>query len=83
VPNVNTYDELSQILEAVKAFDTPQEAQQAIKILAETTGRDDVGVGISRVLLAVETARQAEREVRPDRFAEMLSAMVASNYRGN
>lgn len=46
-------------------------------ILRDTTGGDEVGVGIKRVLLGIETARQAPPGERAERFADVVARMIA------
>lgn len=72
VPNVNGYAELSHILEKSNVFQDPA---RAIKELRETTGSDSVGVGIKKILLGIETAKQ-DRD-REGRFANVIARAVA------
>ena len=72
VPNVNGYGELLHILEKSAVF---QEPARAIKELRETTGSDSVGVGIKKILLGIETAKQ-DRD-REGRFANVIARAVA------
>jgi len=58
------------------AFSGP-DVQRAIGEIEETTGSRQVNVGVSRVLLGIQTAMQDED--RPGRFAEMISEAIADN----
>lgn len=78
VPNVNTHSELANICREVKAFDSEQELMQSLNMLRETTGGEEVGVGIKRILLGIETARQSERGQRAEMFADVVARMIAS-----
>ena len=48
-------------------------------ILRDMTGSDEVGVGIKRELLGIETARQAQQGERAERFAGVVAGMIASS----
>lgn len=74
VGNVNTYQELGYIMNESRAF-SPQEAQHAIREIQEITGAQEVGVGVKRVLVAIETAKQDEDKV--SRFAGVLGRAIA------
>ncbi|KFX96831.1 hypothetical protein V490_03114 [Pseudogymnoascus sp. VKM F-3557] len=78
VPNVNTLEELERICQETRAFDSPNELQQSLDVLRDTCGNSAVGVGIKRVLLGIETARQTTGMERVNRFAEVISSMRAS-----
>ena len=72
VPNVNGHQELGFILQQSQAFRDPA---GAIQQLREHTRSDSVGVGIKKVLLAIETAKQdSDRE---GRFAQTIARAVA------
>ena len=51
---------------------------QSLNILRETTGSEEIGVGVKRVLLGIETARQSERGQRAEMFADVIARMIAS-----
>ena len=51
--------------------------QRAIRELREITKRERVGVGIKKILLAIETARQDED--MPGRFASVMARAVAGS----
>ena len=72
VPNVRGYDELAYILQQAGGL---QDAERAVDELRRTTGRDEVGVGIKKILLGMETARQ-DRDVA-GRFASVIARAVA------
>lgn len=75
---MNTHQELANICREVKAFDSEQELMQSLNMLRETTGGEEVGVGVKRVLLGIETARQSERGQRAEMFADVVARMIAS-----
>lgn len=72
VPNVSSHAELSNIMEHSAAF---QNIPNAIQELQELTRRDNVGVGIKKILLGIETAKQ-DRD-RENRFAQTIARAVA------
>ena len=74
VPNVNTYDELSHILKESGAFSNA-DRQRALREMQERTQSEAVGVGIKKILLGIETARQDED--MPGRFAGVMARAVA------
>lgn len=72
VSNVNHSHELSYILKQSGVF---QEPDRAIRKLKEMTGTENVRVGIKKVLLGIETAKQdLDRE---ERFAHVMARAVA------
>lgn len=72
VPNVNGYDELKLIVEQSGVF---REPDRAIGELREMTGSESVGVGIKKILLGIETAKQDPD--REGRFASVIGRAVA------
>jgi vesicle-fusing ATPase len=78
VPNVNTHAELASVLREVRAFKSDREMADSLNMLRETTQSDEVGVGIKRVLLGVETARQTPEEM-VERFADVMAKTMASS----
>jgi vesicle-fusing ATPase len=83
VPNVNSLEELDAVCNEVVAFDSPRETQQSLEMLRDSCQTDSsrsfsVGVGIKRVLLGIETARQTTGMDRVNRFAEVIASMRAS-----
>ncbi len=72
VPNVGGHAELSHILEQSSVFQDPA---RAISELRELTGNNSVGVGIKKILLGIETAKQ-DRD-REGRFANVIARAVA------
>lgn len=73
VPNVSGPHELSHILQKSGVF---QEPNRAIRELREITGTENVGVGVKKVLLGIETAKQdSDRE---GRFANVIARAMAS-----
>ena len=78
VPNVNTHAELVSILREVRAFRSESDMAESLNVLRETTGTNDVGVGIKRVLLGIETARQTPDDM-VERFADVMAKTMASS----
>ncbi len=75
VPNVNSYNELSQIMRESRAF-SEEDQQRAIEELRQMTGNnDEVGVGVKKILLGIETARQDTDMA--GRFASVVARAVA------
>ena len=72
VPNVGSYEELAHILKVSSAI---QDQQQAISELRGLTRSDSVGVGIKKILLGIETAKQ-DRDMA-GRFANVIARAVA------
>jgi vesicle-fusing ATPase len=78
VPNVNTHAELASVLREVRAFRSESDMVESLNVLRETTGTNDVGVGIKRVLLGIETARQTPDDM-VERFADVMAKTMASS----
>ncbi len=78
VPNVNTHAELASVLREVRAFRSESDMAASLNLLREITGTNEVGVGIKRVLLGIETARQMPDEM-VDRFADVMAKTMASS----
>ncbi|MCJ1455622.1 transport between ER and Golgi ATPase protein [Mycoblastus sanguinarius] len=72
VPNVKEFSELSIIMENSGVFNDPV---RAIQDLRETTRSDSVDVGIKKILLGIETAKQ-DRD-REGRFAQTIARAKA------
>ena len=72
VPNVGSHSELGHILQQSGAFDDPD---RAISELRDLTRSEAVGVGIKKILLGIETAKQ-DRD-RAGRFARVIARAVA------
>lgn len=72
VPNVSGFAELSHILEQSGVFQDPA---RAISEFRELTRSDSVGVGIKKILLGIETAKQDQD--REERFANVIARAVA------
>ena len=74
VSNLTTYQELEFVMKESKAF-SPQDIQRSIADIKDISRSEDVGVGIKKILLAIETAKQD-----PDmgtRFAGVISRAIA------
>lgn len=78
MPNVNTHEELASVLREVRAFPSDREMVASLDTLRQTTQTGEVGVGIKRVLLGVETARQTPEEM-VERFADVMAKTMASS----
>ncbi|KAK3207890.1 hypothetical protein GRF29_96g779885 [Pseudopithomyces chartarum] len=76
VPNVNTQSELAQVLQQSGAF-SDRDQQRAIGEIQEITGSTDVGVGVKKILTAIETAKE-DQDV-PGRFARVMSSAISAN----
>ena len=72
VPNVGGYGELKHIVEQSGVFADPG---RAIEELRDVTGSESVGVGIKKILLGIETAKQDPD--REGRFASVIGRAVA------
>jgi vesicle-fusing ATPase len=72
VPNVSGYGELKLIVEQSGVF---REPERAIAELREVTGSESVGVGVKKILLGIETAKQDPD--REGRFASVIGRAVA------
>ena len=72
VPNVGGHTELAYILEQSGVFRNPS---RAIQELSEMTRSDNVGVGIKKILLGIETAKQDQD--RESRFAQTIARAMA------
>ena len=72
VPNVMGHAELSFIMKQSGVFEDPD---RAIQELREITRSDSVGVGIKKILLGIETAKQ-DRD-REGRFAQTMARAKA------
>lgn len=72
VPNVMGHAELSFIMKQSGVFEDPD---RAIQELREITRSDSVGVGIKKILLGIETAKQ-DRD-REGRFAQTIARAKA------
>ncbi|KAL1969577.1 hypothetical protein VTN77DRAFT_8130 [Rasamsonia byssochlamydoides] len=73
VPTVNTYDELRYILEQTDAF-APAEIQQALEGIGGIADDKKIGVGIKKILLGLETAKQDPDKV--GRFTRVISRAI-------
>jgi len=74
VPNVNTQDQLAKIMQHSGIF-SDSEIRGAIGHIEETTGSKEIGVGVQRVLLGIQTAMQDQN--RAGRFAEVMADAIA------
>lgn len=74
VPNVNSYEELQHVMQESGAF-SPEDIQRSLEEIRDITRSDDVGVGIKRILLGIETAKQDADMA--SRFSGVISRAVA------
>ena len=74
VPNVQSQQELAQIMQESGAFDA-SDVQRVISGIEQTTQSRNIGVGIQQILLGIQTAMQDPD--RPGRFAEVVSEAIA------
>ena len=72
VPNVSSYKDVAHILRHSGAPINPEKALQELR---HYTGRDTVGVGIKKILLGIETARQDQDMA--GRFAQVIARAMA------
>ncbi|KAG9992682.1 hypothetical protein KCU78_g19267, partial [Aureobasidium melanogenum] len=76
VPNVQTQSELAVIMKQSGVF-SDSDINRAMGEIEETTGSKTINVGVSSILLAIQTAKQDQDKT--GRFAEVLSEMCADN----
>lgn len=74
VPTLNTFEELTRVMQQSQAF-SPADSQTALSEIRELTRSEEIGVGIKRILLGIETAKQDERNMGV-RFAGVISKAV-------
>ncbi|KAK9479062.1 P-loop containing nucleoside triphosphate hydrolase protein [Lipomyces japonicus] len=87
VPNVSNIAELGYILseaeiygkDKTKTHDGQVRIQQILSTLSEQTHTDDIGTGVKKILLNVETAKQDESF--DNRFAELMIRSVNDRVR--
>ena len=75
---MNSYAELGRILREVRAFDSEADLAESLETLRGSSGSDEVGVGIKKVLLAIGEAREEVGNV-PGRFAEVMGLQMESS----
>ena len=75
VPNVNAYQELQYILHQSGAFHG-QDIERALREIQSNTGSDQIGVGIKKILLGIETAKKDTDMV--SRFAGVITNAIQS-----
>jgi vesicle-fusing ATPase len=73
VPNVMTYDELRHLMEQSEAFDA-SEIDQALAGVGGITEDRTIGVGVKKVLLGIETAKQDPDKV--GRFVRVINRAI-------
>ena len=73
IPNVNTREELAHVLE--KSGVSRMDQDRSLREIRELTRSDEIDVGIQKVLLGVETAKQDEDMA--GRFASVMARAIA------
>jgi vesicle-fusing ATPase len=74
VPNVNSFEELQHVMHESGEF-SPQDIQRSLQEIRDITQSEEVGVGIKRILLGIETAKQDADMA--SRFAGVISRAIA------
>jgi vesicle-fusing ATPase len=74
VPNVSSYDEMAYVMQESGAF-SGDDIQRSIEEIRDITRSDVVDVGIKRILLGIETAKQDADMA--SRFSGVISRAVA------
>ncbi|KAL2222556.1 putative vesicular fusion ATPase [Thermoascus aurantiacus ATCC 26904] len=77
VPTVNTHEELRCVLEESGAF-TPQEIQEALQGIGGLADEKKIGVGVKKILLGIETAKQDPDKV--GRFTRVISRAIDEEH---
>lgn len=78
VPTVKTYDELKLVMEQTKEFNVRDIRDALSEIREVSNGAEEIGVGIKKILLAVETAKQDVDMA--SRFANVIARSIAERY---
>lgn len=73
VPHVNTYEELQFIMEQSNAFDQ-REIGMALSEIGGISDDGTIGVGVKKVLLGIETAKQDADKV--ERFVRVINRAI-------
>ncbi|KAK5954253.1 transport between ER and Golgi ATPase protein [Knufia fluminis] len=75
VPTLRTFDELALVMKESGAF-AGDDIRNAIEEIRDITRAEDVGVGVKKVLLGIETAKQDEGNMA-SRFASVIARAIA------
>jgi len=75
VPPVKSYDELALIMKESGEF-SPEDTRSSIEEMRGITRSEDVQVGIKKILLGIETAKQDEHNMA-SRFASVVARAIA------
>ncbi|KAI5844143.1 P-loop containing nucleoside triphosphate hydrolase protein [Tricharina praecox] len=75
VPNVANHEELQSVLGSLELF-SPQEQQIVLQLIEEHTRTKRINVGIKKILMAAETARQDTND-RVGRFVSIIGRAVS------
>ncbi|KAI9737535.1 MAG: transport between ER and Golgi ATPase protein [Cirrosporium novae-zelandiae] len=79
VPNVSSHAELQFVMKHATVFSEP-DIQRGIQEIRDLTGSEELGIGIKRILLAIETAKQDNDLV--GRFASVVARAIAQRGYG-
>lgn len=74
VPTLKTYEELALVMRESNAFSN-DDIRESIEEIRQITGSQDVGVGIKKVLLGIETAKQDVNMA--SRYASVIARAIA------
>ncbi|KAK5940298.1 transport between ER and Golgi ATPase protein [Knufia obscura] len=75
VPTLRTFDELALVMKESGAF-AGDDIRNAIEEIRDITRSEEVGVGVKKVLLGIETAKQDEGNMA-SRFASVIARAIA------
>jgi len=75
VPTLRTFDELALVMRESKAFGG-EDVRHAIEEIRQITRSEEVGVGVKKVLLGIETAKQDTGNMA-SRFASVVARAIA------
>lgn len=74
VPNVNSSEELRHVMQETGVFSS-EDMQRSLQEIVDITQSEEVGVGIKKILLGIETAKQDADMA--SRFAGVISRAIA------
>jgi len=78
VPNVDTQDELARVLQGSRLF-SPEQQTNVIREIQASTNSPAIGVGVKKVLMALETAREDDDPA--GRFVEIMATAISATRR--
>ncbi len=76
VPYISRKQELGYVMHESGLFNE-QEINAVLQEITATTGSEQLGVGVRKVLTAIQTAQHSDDKV--ERFAQIISEAVAEN----